>query len=98
MISGFSPMLPHAMSQHHLPSYGNQHFFFFFQQQGAQQQFIEQQNRIGFLEQKIHRLEADNQMLHQQNNQIRGQYTQSEQKKYFVFPIFSSKRLFMLQC
>ena len=73
---GFSPMMQHTMSQHHLPSYGNQHFF---NQQGNQQ-FLEQQNRIGFLEQKIHRLEADNQILHQQNSQIRGQYTQSEWK------------------
>ena len=77
-MSGFPPMMP-SMSQHHL-GYGGYHMQHQHQHQQQQQQqsapFIEQQNRIGFLEQKVNRLEGDNQMLHQQNTQIRGQYTQ----------------------
>ena len=81
VMSGFPPMMP-SMSQHHL-GYGGYHMQHQHQHQQQQQQqqqqsapFIEQQNRIGFLEQKVNRLEGDNQMLHQQNTQIRGQYTQ----------------------
>lgn len=86
-MSGFAPLMP-SMSQHHL-GYGGYHMQQQHQQHQQQQQqqaapFIEQQNRIGFLEQKIHRLEADNQMLHQQNTQIRGQYTQGLQYGYVI--------------